>query len=410
MKKLYLIRVSFSFVITVLLLLTPPASVAEHFLLVFQSPQTVVRVHLSVPLDTEANQASVEQGLQEQPSGLLPSDDREDQKYTTVGGLPISEPAPSPQAQPSDLASGGNDENQEPGAVGGLPVSTESQFTDLTYIINDEGQNSGGLPSPVSLHFIEPDDGTGATSSLPLTTQPTATSKEYIRPLPTKSSSVSSWLERVEDGGGAFFFEGSPDQLDEFVVLFASLVATEAKEMHSCQPFTRLRSYICDSDVNPRWYRGRIAVLTESIAIAAVTSVGFSMGIPALGGTCLSTGICIPPSILMLSRAWFPNRFQVSFTFRSNNLLMSEEINHLQQIVNLLQCTGGFNLVSFHFNERTSTQTLRFIVQVPDTVNAGNLRGLLERQNQQLTNPLQIKVSAIGEPTTHPVGLLETSL
>ncbi|WP_422137895.1 hypothetical protein [Endozoicomonas sp. ALC020] len=408
MKKLYLIRVSFSFVITVLLLLTPPASVAEHFLLVFQSPQTIVRVHLSVPLDTEAAQASVEQGLQEQPSGLLPS---EDQKYTTVGGLPISEPAPSPPpVRPSDFTSGANDENQEPGAIGGMPESTESQFSDLTYIINDEGQNLGGLPSPVSLHFIDPHDGTASTSSLPLTTQPTAASKEYIRPLQTKSASVSSWLERVEDDGGAFFFEGSPDQLDEFVVLFASLVATEAKEMHSCQPFTRLRSYICDSDVNPRWYRGRIAVLTESIAIAAVTSVGFSMGIPALGGTCLSTGICIPPSILMLSRAWFPNRFQVSFTFRSDNLLMSEEINHLQQIVNLLQCTGGFNLVSFNFNARTSIQTLRFIVQVPDTVHAGNLRGLLERHNQQLTNPFQIKVSAIGEPTTHPVDLLETSL
>ncbi len=383
-KKHYNLKFLWNFITVVAILLMPTTSLAGYYVLNLKSPKANVKVFLSVEPDTDTDGPSEAQGLQEQSSKLLSSENREPE---TIGGLPVSESMHSAQRPPTESASDDTTENQEYGAVGGLPVA----------------QGDAAISSPISVSLMASINETKSNASpLPLVTQPDTTSTPTIRYLETGSATVQTWVERAVASDAARFYQIPSSRLKEFVLTLARLVATETSEIHSFQPIVRYGRYVCNSDLNPSWYIGRIAILTLFLATSASTASGFAMGIPVLGPVSLTTEVCCTPyATYRLSRTQFPNQLQVSFTFNSNSLVVSEETHHLQQIVNILQSSGGFNLVDFSFDPldgQSARQTLTFNVRAPASMSAPHLQGLLEQSNERFGRPFKIQVSAIGEP------------
>ncbi|WP_257279702.1 hypothetical protein [Endozoicomonas sp. ISHI1] len=384
MKKLCKPELFCSFVTACAFLMTTTASEAGYYVLNLKTPQTNVKVFLSVEPDTETDARSEAQDEQEQSFSLLSGDNAEGEKFKTVGGLPVSESTPSAQSQPPELTSSDNDENQECGAVGGLPVP----------------QSCEAISSPISVCLIDSNDRVESnTTDQLLTTQPTIVSTPTIRYLETGRARVAAWLERGVACDTIRFYQISSGMLEKFVLMFARLVAMEADEMYTCQPFVRFNNYIFDSSVNPRWYRGRIAIFVELLDTAILAGIGFTYGIPGLGiGGLIAGGLFIPLTACYSGYTRFTNQFLVSFTFNSNNLLISQEIYNLQQqIVKILQLSGGFNLLAFRFDQSSASQTLTFNVRMPKSVNARRLRLWLVNRNHHLGAPFQIEVSSVSE-------------
>ncbi|WOG25477.1 hypothetical protein [Endozoicomonas sp. 8E] len=300
----------------------------------------------------------------------------------------------------------GNALDEELGAAGGPPVSTQSQPLDFRSTGIDLDRQPGAVrrwpaSSPVSVSFIDSIDAADSTSSAqPLTNQPDDVSVHSVHYLKTGSSIVYAWLERGEvSGGKQFHFPAN--ELKAFVRIFASLVAMKVNKMRSCKPFLRFSTYVFSSEANPTWSCGKFAVLSTFLAAAAGTGTGFATGISGLAyGFLVAGSIATPLSTCLFSHMRFPNQFRVSFTFTSSHLLISQEVYDFQQIVNILQCSGGYELVSFILDEQNTSQTLTFNVRAPDNVDANQFQNWLESKNQQLSNPFQIKVSSMGESET----------
>lgn len=428
MKKLCSIKVLCSFVVALIFLLTTMVSMADNYVLNFKTSQTHVKVYLSIDPETNTDGAPEEQAT---ATGMSPDDVSGSHEHKTVGGLPISGPPPSVQSQPRDLTSIGSDGDREPetvdgiiqgllsdltmvehaidqelGATGGPPVSPQTQPLDLRSTGIDLDQQPGAVrrwpaSSPVSVTIIDSIDAADSTSAAqPLTNQPDDASVHSVHYLKTGSSIVYAWLERGEVSGGNRFHI-SANELKAFVRMFASLVAMKVNKMRSWKPFPRFSTYVFNSEANPTWSCGKFAVLSTFLAVAAGTGTGFGTGVSGLAyGSLVAGGVFTPLCTCFFSHTRFPNPFQVSFTFSSNQLLISQEIYDFQQIVNILQCSGGYELVSFSLDEQNASQTLTFNVRVPDNVDAKQFQNWLESKNQQLANPFQIKVSSMGKSET----------
>lgn len=401
MKKLFSIEILWTFIISTWLLLAPMVSAADHYILNFESPQTTVKLYLSIDPDTEVDEASGSQEDQEPSSGLLSSDNAKTRKPKTIGGLPISETKPSAQRQTLGLTPAA-DENQECGAVGGLPVSRAIEVV----------SSSATAPSRAS------DDGVRATASdRPLTSQPAAVSKHSVYKLPTGTATVTAWLERIESGASVPVIHIPLNQLQTLVRLFASLVAMEADEMYACQPYPRCGicvsdpealehnclmqcscgNQVCDSVVNPSWSRGKYVVLSALCLTGIGSGAGFGAGMTKFGAGCLTSGLFSSAlAALYFSHTRFSNQFQVSFTFDSASSIL--DIDRLQQIRLMLQCTGGYDLVSYTLGE--TSQTLSFNIWTSKAVNADQLKTWFDNRNQQWSGPYQIEICPISRPTS----------
>ncbi|WP_257279701.1 hypothetical protein [Endozoicomonas sp. ISHI1] len=388
MKKLFRgVGVLHSSVIVLAFLLTSMVSVAGEYVLNFQTLQRNVKLYLSVIPDTETDGPSGAQGLQEQPSQFLPNADTESQspkrqKPETIGGLPVSESSPSARHTLPELTSSGNDENKECGAAGGLTAS----------------QACKAVSSPVSVTLIDSDDRESSSITQPLTTQPGA--GPTINLLQTGTNAAYAWLERGVPGEDVQFFQMPSSQLQEFVMVFASLVAMNAGEIYTRRPFLRCGRYIFNSDVNPSWSRGRCVTPCMFVVGAAGTGGGLGAGLQGLGYGFLTAGLLSTLcTACLFSHTRFHNQINVSFTLTSNNLSIGQEIYNFKQIVKVLQCSGGYNLVSFQRDRGSHKQTLTFNVRVPDHMSNSHLKAWLERSNQQLIRPFQIDVRSISDPT-----------
>ncbi|WP_252180096.1 hypothetical protein [Endozoicomonas sp. 4G] len=421
MKMLRNLKILCSYITAVIFLLTPTASVANNYVLHFKSSRAEVKVRLSVTPDTEVDGP--------------PADGQE---LETIGGLPISG-STSPAQPPPEVTSGDGAEIQESETADGLPTARKSGSVEITPAPQEEteafeelplDQESGtppsqeecgavgGVPdsqsvtasSPVIVTLIDHiniHDGTESVSSIqPIANQPDTddASTLNIRSLETGSATVSAYLQRGNTGKANLPVYVVPEnELQNFVRTFASLVARKGSEMHTTQPFVRYGNLICNSDANSRWSYGRFATPFIFLAAAAGTASGFGIGMPGLAyGSIVTGGVFTPLSACLFSHTRFPNQFRVSFTFSTNGLTMTQEIHTLQQIAKLLRVSGGFNLASFTRQEES--QTLTFNVRVSSSVNAERLTSLLETDNQKLTNPFSINVSANGKPTGEPTG------
>ncbi|WOG25513.1 hypothetical protein [Endozoicomonas sp. 8E] len=165
--------------------------------------------------------------------------------------------------------------------------------------------------------------------------------------------------------------------------------------IYANQPSVSSGSYTSDSLTNLHGWRRKFAIFLRSVTTAAGTAGNFGSGIPGLEfGWLLLDSISTFGSISLFSHGQFPNQFQVSFTFSRNGLTITQEIDALQHIAQLLKCSGGYNLRAFE--RQFESQTLTFNVQVSDCVDADQLRRVLETSNQQLANPFSIKVFTTG--------------
>ncbi|WP_252176180.1 hypothetical protein [Endozoicomonas sp. 4G] len=294
----------------------------------------------------------------------------------------VSVPHRSHEPRPERL-SGDGGENEECGAAGGLPVSQPGET----------------VSSSVSVSFPDFSDRTETTAvAEPLTTQPMAGSTHSVE-YQTGNALVSASLESGEGNGRVPFFHLPASQLKDFVRVFASLVTMNANKMYTLRPFPRCGPFVFDSEANPSWFYGKIAVFPSLFLTAAGSVSGFAMGgapSAGIGAGCLVAGLVYSAAnAWYYSRTRFPNQFQVSFTFSLSHL-----IDDLQHIAAMLQCSGGYDLMWFSLNEQQSRQTIRFNVRMPQAVDANQLKVWLESRNQRLANPFQIAVCAIDECET----------
>ncbi len=367
---------------------------------------------------------------QSQPLDFTSIGNDEGHESGAVGGLPIST-----QSQPIDFTSMSDDGEQEQ-SVEGMPLTVQRLLEDLTLVgdsidleleaneglsVSAQGQSlklssvdlnqpveceaigglsvsqtSGPAQSPVLVHIFDSDNERESTPLVePLTSQPVAGSKNLVHFVPTEIRNVYLHLERREENDSVYWIRVPSKQLPEFIRVFASLVAMEAKDLYTHLPFPRCGSFVCNSIANPSWYRGKFALLTSLILTSAGTGFGYGIGISNLGTGTLAGGLLSLPVITLLySYTRFPRQFQVGFTFSSSKL----EIYSLQLIEIMLKCTGGYELVSFRLNEHHNSQTLVFNVRMPSAVDDNQLRTWLESRNHQWADLFQIEVSSISVP------------
>ncbi|WP_252180350.1 hypothetical protein [Endozoicomonas sp. 4G] len=384
MKKLFSIEILCFFVTTVALLLSPSVSAANNYVLKFKTPEHTIELYLTVDPDTDPDQLLETQGQEEQLNELLPGENRDNQGPETVGGLPVSGPAPFPQSQPSGLTAAGQNACQEHGAVGGLPAPLVCRVS---------SQPVSNCPRPV-------------------TSQPGFNSRPSID-VPTGNHGVRASVERLESDVNVplHIQEG---QLKAFVRLFAALAAMEADQMYTNPHFTRCGNCIntpapsdatsewkwscgdlvCDSVVNPSWRYWKYGIGSLLGLTGTGTGVAFGTGAITVGAIALPSGFLLSGLVAFVgSYTEFPNQLQVSFTFDSQNL----DIDRLQQIRIMLQCSGSYHLLSYSMDG--NSQTLTFNVQTTNAVDADQLSEWLDESNLQFENAFNIEVSSTSTLT-----------
>ncbi|WP_422133588.1 MULTISPECIES: hypothetical protein [unclassified Endozoicomonas] len=355
-KKYCNLKVLWSFITVLAILLMPTTSLAGYYLLHLKGTKSYVRLLLSVEPDTETDGSSQVQGPQEPSSGLL------------------------------------SRANRESGTIDDLPPR-ESGRTDSASVPQEECGAVGGLPAYPAI----------GTAALPVITTLIDYINDWTRSLTTGSTTVLAWLtsfNTATDIETATEIEHLPaheipeSELRNYVMTLINLME-EPILIYANQPSVSSGSCTCDSLTNLSGWRRKFAIFLRTLSTAARTAGNLGTGVPGMEfGWLVAESLSTFGSISFFSHSQFPNHFQVSFTFSRNGLTITQEIDALQQIAQLLKCSGGYNLRAFE--RQVERQILTFNVQVSDCVDADQLRRLLETSNQQLANPFSIKVSPNG--------------
>ncbi|AMO56339.1 hypothetical protein GZ77_05970 [Endozoicomonas montiporae] len=278
---------------------------------------------------------------------------------------------------------------------GGSPVCAEGRGRLLEDRNDEEG--AAACPNPRGSDTVSWLD-VGVRQGVAETCQPSAAEACPGSGIPTGRENTMAWLTDRTPEDGEQVFRIPANRLEAFVRILVSLISGESGQICGRRPYCRCGNYVFDSEVNRGWTNGRIVVPSLLFLTAAGSGAAFGLGAPAVGAGCLTSGlVCSPFSTWLFGYTRF-NRFQVGFAFGWNDVHVSwAEVTHLQKVVSMLQCTGGYDLETASFNRLTKRQALTFNVRVPDTVDADQLKAWLDTQNQQFGRPFEIWISSVKE-------------